>query len=64
MIVAVWVNGNNGRAFCEELFANHMQERTPMATSKHGRLPDEGIDNHGPIGKMRQVQSEILAAGR
>jgi hypothetical protein len=56
MIVAVWVNGNNGRAFCEEPRANHTQERTPMATSKHGRLPDEGIDNHSPVRKMRQVR--------
>ena len=56
MIVAVWVNGNNRRAFAEKLLANHMQERTPMAASKHGRLPDEGIDNHSSTGKMRQVR--------
>jgi hypothetical protein len=56
MIVAVWVNGHNGRAFGEELLGNRMQERTPMAASKHGRLPNEGIDNHSSIGKMRQVR--------
>ena len=27
-----------------------------MAASKHGRLSDEGIDNHSSIGKMRQVR--------
>jgi hypothetical protein len=31
MIVAVWVNGNNGRAFGEEPLANNVQQLTSMA---------------------------------
>jgi hypothetical protein len=55
----VWVNGNNGRAFGEELLAKHLQERAPVAASKHGRLPDEGIDNHSSIGEMRQMRLRL-----